>query len=184
MYRPQFAFSQDGNTAVCVVHDTTNTPVGNVGPQDRVLLVKTNPAVTFSNGFNVFDASPVPGPDRIHTTYNGSIRIGANGYGLVEGEEPSGVTGEAALWGGPTDGSAVWTRITVPNTGTGRPFYWSYSVWRHTADGATDVFLSGGNGGLSTDHMDVMAIRNLGTGTPTVVNITAFPASNQVLTWG
>ncbi len=184
MFRPQFAFTPDGGTAICVVHDSTNTPVNNVGPPDRLLLVKTDPAQLFSNGFNVFDASPVAGPNAIHTTYNGSLRIGFNGHGLVEGEEPSGITGAAAMWSGPTDGSAQWTRVTVPNTGTGNAFYWSYSVWRQDPSRTVDVFLSGGSSASSTTDMDVMAITNLGSGAPIVTNLTAFAVATQVQTFG
>lgn len=184
MFRPQFAFSADGGTAICVVHDSTNTPVNNVGPPDKLLVVKTDPAQTFSNGFNVFDASPAAGPDSIHTTYNGSLRIGFQGHGLVEGEEPSGVSGAAAMWSGPTDGSAQWTRVTVPNTGTGNAFYWSYSVWRQDAAHNVDVFLSGGSSASSTTDMDVMAITNLGVSAPVVTNITAFAVPTQVQTFG
>lgn len=184
MFRPQFAFSPDGGTAICVVHDSTNTPVNNVGPPDRLLVVKTDPGQTFSNGFNVFDASPVAGPDAIHTTYNGSLRIGFQGFGLVEGEEPSGITGAAAMWSGPTDGSAQWTRVTVPNTGTGGAFYWSYSVWRQDTSRTVDVFLNGGSSASSTSNMDVMAITNLGLSPAVVTNITAFPVPTQVQTFG
>jgi len=185
MFRPQFAFTRDGRTGVCIVHDSTNSPVGNQGPQDRILVFKTDPAERFANGRNVFDASPpYVQPGLLHTAYNGSLRLGTGGVGLVEGEEPSGTSGAAALWGGPTDGSAIWSRIPVPNTGTNQPFYWSYSVWRHSADGSTDVFLNGGNPSSSATEVDVMAIRNLGSGTPVVVDITQFPYPTQVQPFG
>jgi hypothetical protein len=185
MFRPQFAFSRDGRTGVCVVHDSTSFPTPNVGPPDRIFVFKTNPAETFTNGNNVFDATPpYVQPTLLHTTYNGTLRIGANGFGLVEGEDPGTNPGAAAMWGGPTDGSALWSFIPVPNTGVNRPFYWSYASWRQTAGGTTDVFLNGSDPLNSNTEVDVMAIRNLGTGVPTVVNITAFNTPTQVQTFG
>lgn len=183
-YQAQFALTADGSVAVAIKADTNNNPVNNQGVPDRVVLVKTDPTQLWSNGLNVIDVSPLPGPDALHTQYNGTVRI-CNGVGFVEGEEPSGISGEAALWGGPIDGSARWQRIPVPNTGTGNRFYWSYSLWRTSPDGRTDVFLNGGTAANIDTDMDVMAMRNISTSaTPVVTNITRFSTPTQLARWG
>ena len=183
-YQPQFAFTDDGTTAIAVQGDTNNNPVGNVGVPDRIVLIKTDPSKTWANGKNVLDVSPPAGPNALHTQYNGTLRI-CNGWGFLEGEEPSGATGAAALWGGPIDGSAQWQRITVPNNGTGNAYYWSYSYWRSSPDGKLNVFPSGGTAASSTTDMDVMAITNISpTTTPVVLNLTKFATPTQIASWG
>jgi hypothetical protein len=182
-YLDCFAFNDDGSVAMAIVHDSTNAPTPNVGPADRIVLIKTDFNQTWSNGMNVIDVSPVASPDKLHTAYNNSQRFG-NGWGFVEGEDPDGVSGAAALWAGLLDGSP-WVRLPVPLTGTLKPFIFSYSQWRQTADGKTGIFLSGGNATSSTQDMDYMSITGIDPSmTPVVTNITGFATSTQLQTAG
>ncbi len=160
MYGLAFAFSPDGATAVAVVHDSA-TP----GPGDRIFIVKTDPARTFANGRNVFDVTPPAGPDALVL---GQTAIGALGFGLVFGTTATGF----GLWGGPTDGSALWSRIPVPASPC--PFSAGY-YWRRSDDGSVIA--------LGSNSCDVMVISNLGAGPPVLRNITRFAAATLIRPW-
>lgn len=182
-YLSVFAFTPDGEIAAAVQHDSTNSPTGNVGPADRVVLIKTDFNKTWANSLGVIDVSPAP-PAVMHTLYNGGIRI-LNGVLMVEGEEPSGTTGQASIWACAADGTAKLVQIPVPNSGTNLPFYYAYSVWRATQDGKTCIFLIGASSTSSTADMDLMAVTNISPAGPIVVkNVTAFPVSTQIQTLG
>lgn len=179
MYQPQVAFTDDGEVAVLVVHDSSNSATPNVGPPDKVVLVKTDPAKKWTNGLNVLDVSPT-GTEAMHTWYNGNLRIG-NEMFFCEGEDAGGVTGEAVLYAGPIDGSSPMKKLAVPLTGTNLPFYWSYSNWRVSQDGKTMVFAIGGNSTSSTTDQDVIAVTNISKAGPmTVSNVSKFATPTRV----
>ena len=182
-YRDGFAFTIDGEIAVANIHDSTNRPTPNVGPPDRIFLIHTDFTKTWPNGKNVIDVSPAAGPDKLHTGYNRSLRFG-NGRAFIEGEDPDGTSGAAAMWHGSLDGKP-WKRLKIPDTGTKKPFIWSYSNYRQTADGKAGIFPIGGNTTSSIRDMDYIAITNINPTTdPTVKNITAFKSSTRVQTPG
>jgi hypothetical protein len=182
IYLSQFAFTPAGDVALAVVHDSTNRPNPNVGPADRILLVKTDPAQLWTNGLNGLDVSGPVGPNRIHTALNGTLRIG-NGRGFVAGSDP-GVAG-SALWHGPTSGLVAFARLTVPNTGTGLPWFWDYGEWRMNAAGTTGLFAIGGNSAFPQSDMDYIALTGIGpVVAPVATNITAFAFATRVMTPG
>jgi hypothetical protein len=173
-YRAYFTFTLDGEVAVALVHDSTNG-IPNAGPPDRVHLIYTNPARSWSNGKNVIDVSPASGPNKLHTSAFAAARIG-NGWGFVEGQIGS---GEWGLWAGKLDGSP-WSRFSLPQTGTMRNNTVTYNGWRQTPDGSAGIYNIGGDF-TNTAHMDCVAITNIGpTTTPTVTNITKFATSTQI----
>jgi hypothetical protein len=174
-YRGQFAFTLDGEVAVAIVHDSTNG-IPNAGPPDRVSLIYTNPARTWSNGKNVIDVSPASGLNKLHTSAFAAARIG-NGWGFVEGQTGS---GEWGLWAGKLDGSP-WSRLSLPQTGTLKNNSFTANGWRQTPDGSAGIFNIGVGAFTTTTDMDCVAITNIGpTTTPTVTNITKFATSTQI----
>lgn len=183
IFRNIFAFTPDGAIGAAVVHDSQNVQPGNQGPPDRVLLFYTDYTKTWPGGKNAVDISPLP-PAVMHTVYNGPTRIN-NGVLFVEGEEPSGTTGAAALWAAAIDGTSRLARIAVPNTGTGKPFFWSRNRWRASADGTAAIFLSGGDPANSGNELDLMALTDIGPAkNPVVRNVTAFPVPTVIQTFG
>ncbi|MCA8970038.1 MAG: hypothetical protein KDC95_09655 [Planctomycetes bacterium] len=163
IYRPDFAFTSDGEIALAVVRDSGSTAT--TGPPDRLLLIHTDPSKTWTSGNNVVDISP-SGTQRF---VDGGLILSRNR--LVALAE---TTTAALVYEGPADGVSVPSPLAVPTTGTNKVALTSNGHWRLSTDGTTAcITLANGN-----DH-DVYAIRGIGS-TASVVLVSGFTTTTRL----
>lgn len=169
LYRPDFAFSDDGDFALCVVRDSAAR--ASSGPPDRLLLVRTDPSKTWTGGDNVVDITP-SGAGRF---VDGQIALVA-GRVVAMAEASSG----AQVFEGAADGSAP-SAVTLPNGGTGKRPYRVRRAWRASADGTGLAFVLGAATSASATAFDddVYALRGLG-GTRTLHLVSGFTSATAL----
>lgn len=159
IYRPDFAFSKDGEVALAVARDTSPLVA------DRLLLVHTDPTKTWVNNRNVVDITP-PGAARF---VDGGLLL-TMGRVVAIAEQ----AGNIVVFEGPADGATLPQQVTLPRSGTNQTPTTSDGAWRLSSDGATACFaLANGQDG------DVWSLRGLG-GTLSAHQVSGFTAATRL----